>query len=184
MPVDASIHVITTGGTREEWEDWTQQSHTNLSSALRKDLSSREIEIIPSRKLGTTVKWDPDHAPMIKLHEIVSGAIIGARQLPSKRHVLDETGDLNYSLAETGLDLADSYSADYTLQVHVNASYASTRRAAGAIVAAISGIFLESDGQCAVASLVDLRDGSIIWFGTALGTIVDTRQQKRCTNIV
>ena len=39
MPVDTRIHVITTGGTREERADWTEQSRTNLSTALREDLS-------------------------------------------------------------------------------------------------------------------------------------------------
>ena len=184
MPVDTRINVITTGGTREERADWTDQSRSNLSTALREDLSAREIEIVPYREFGTTVPWDPDHAPMIKLHEIVSGAIIGARQLPTKRRLSDETGDLDYSLGETVLDIATSYSADYALLVHVNASYASAGRAAVAIVAAIGGVSLQTDSQYAVASLIDLRDGNIVWFGTALGSAVDTRQQGGAEQLV
>ena len=184
MPVDTRIHVITTGGTREERADWTEESRSNLSTALREDLSSRGIEIVPYREFGATVPWDPDHAPMIKLHEIVSGAIIGARQLPTKRRLRDETGDLNYSLGDTVLDLGDSYSADYALLVHVNASYASAGREAVAIVAAIGGVSLQTNTQYAVASLIDLRDGSVVWFGTALGSSVDTRQQGGAETLV
>ena len=105
MPVDTRIHVITTGGTREERADWTEQSRSNLSSALREDLSAREIEIVSYREFGATVPWDPDHAPMIKLHQIV-------------------------------------------------------------------------------ASLIDLRDGNIVWFGTALGSAVDTREQGGAEQLV
>ena len=184
MPVDTRIHVITTGGTREERADWSEQSRSNLAAALREDLSAREIEIVSYREFGTTVPWDPNHAPMIKLHEIVSGAIIGARQLPTKRRLSDETGDLDYSLGETVLDIATSYSADYALLVHVNASYASAGRAAVAIVAAIGGVSLQTDSQYAVASLIDLRDGNIVWFGTALGSAVDTRQQGGAEQLV
>ncbi|MCY3731776.1 MAG: hypothetical protein OXF98_10580 [Rhodospirillaceae bacterium] len=184
MPVDTRIHVITTGGTREERADWTEQSRTNLATALREDLSVREIHIVPYREFGATVPWDPDHAPMIKLHEIVSGAIIGARQLPTKRRLGDETGDLDYSLGETVLDIGNSYSADYALLVHVNASYASAGRAAVAIVAAIGGVSLQTNTQYAVASLIDLSDGSIVWFGTALGSEVDTRQESGAQSLV
>ena len=184
MPVDTRIHVITTGGTREERADWTEQSRSNLAVALREDLSAREIEIVSYREFGATVPWDPDHAPMIKLHEIVSGAIIGARQLPTKRRLSDETGDLDYSLGETVLDIGTSYSADYALLVHVNASYASAGRAAVAIVAAIGGVSLQTDSQYAVASLIDLREGNIVWFGTALGSAVDTRRQGGAEQLV
>ena len=121
---------------------------------------------------------------MIKLHEIVSGAIIGAGQLPTKRRLGDETGDLDYSLGETVLDIGDLYSADYALLLHVNASYASAGRAAVAIVAAIGGVSLQTDSQYAVASLINLRDGTIVWFGTALGSAVDTRQQNGAQQLV
>ena len=184
MPVDTRIHVITTGGTREERADWTGQSRSNISTALREDLSAREIEIVTYREFGSTVPWDPDHAPMIKLHEIVTGAIIGARQLPTKRRLGDETGDLDYSLGETVLDIGESYPADYALLVHINASYASAGRAAVAIVAAIGGVSLQTDSQYAVASLIDLSDGNIVWFGTALGSTVDTRRQGGAQQLV
>ena len=184
MPADARIHIMTTGGVPQERADWTQQSRSNLMTALREELSGREVVIVPYREFGTTIPWDPDHAPMIRLYDVVGDSILGAAQLPTKRLLRDETGDLDYSLGDTVLELGDSYSADYALLLHVNASYASAGRAVVAVIAAVGGVSLQTNAQTAFASLVDLRDGKIIWFGTTDGVYVDTREQHGAQTLV
>ena len=121
---------------------------------------------------------------MIRLYDIVGDSILGAAQLPTKRLLRDETGDLDYSLGDTVLELGDSYSADYALLFHVNASYASAGRAVVAVIAAVGGVSLQTNAQTAFASLVDLRDGKIIWFGTTDGVYVDTREQHGAQTLV
>lgn len=184
MPADARIHVMTTGGTLEERADWSQESRSHLMTALREELSERGVEIVRYAEFGTSIPWDPQHAPMIRLYDVVGGAILGAGQLPTKRRLRDETDDLDYSLGDTVLDLGRSYMADYALLLHVNASYASAGRAAVALIAAVGGVWMHTNAQTAHASLVDLRDGRVIWFGTVAGEYVDAREESGAQTLV
>ena len=169
MPPDTRIHVITTGGLHEERADWTQESRANLTAALGEALSARSAEIVPYREFGETIPWDPDHAPMIRLYSVVGNAIRVADQLPTKRRLRETSGDLDYSLGDTVLALGESYSADYALLLHVNASYASTGRFILAVLGAAAAGGSAADTGSAVnaySSLIDLRNGQVIWFGT------------------
>lgn len=183
MPADARIHILTAGGTVEERADWTQQSRAHLMAALREELSARGVETVQYEEFGAVIPWDPDHAPMIRLYDVVGTAIRGAYQLPTKRGLRTQTNDLDYSLGGTVLDLGDSYSAGYALLLHVDARYASGGRWAVAVLAAAGGVSMPTDSLYAHASLVDLNDGKIIWFGLVAGSI-DAREQSGARTLV
>ena len=185
MPPDTRIHVVTTGGLYEERADWTQESRANLTAALGEALSARSVQIVPYREFGETIPWDPDHAPMIRLYGAVGDAIRVADQLPTKRRLREASADLDYSLGDTVLALGESYSADYALLLHVNASYASTGRIIVASIIAVASDATAADtgsSTNAYSSLIDLRDGQVIWFGsTAVG---DPRQPGGARRLV
>lgn len=54
--------------------------------------------------------------------------------------------------------------ADYALFVWVRDSYASAERKAAMIAMALLGVGISGGAQVGYASLVDLRDGRVVWF--------------------
>ncbi len=91
----------------------------------------------------------------------MGGAILFNRalKLPTLR------GDPQWTLGDGVQELATTYNADYALFVVARGSYASSARAAAAIVGLVAGVYIPMGGQQVFASLVDLHTGEIVWFG-------------------
>jgi hypothetical protein len=67
-------------------------------------------------------------------------------------------------------------SADYALFFWIRDSYASAERKAAMIAMALLGVGLTGGAQVGYASLVDLRDGRIVWFNALSRLSGDLRE--------
>jgi hypothetical protein len=156
MPVDVEIFEFTAGGM-EPRADWTTAAAKNLRAALLERKSqhgSTAIELPESN--------DPLIDELQHLHRAVGGAIslhhFGQLTLPTRE------GKLDWSLGEEVRVIRDLTKADYALFTWVRDSHMSAGRVAITIFAAAFGVGLPPAMQIGYASLVDLRDGRIVWF--------------------
>lgn len=158
MLPDVQLSLLTAAGVPEPREDWSVAGRDNLA---------RSLEAAVTREHHVASALDPSTAmegrigQIIRLHDAVGGAILFNRalKLPTLR------GDPQWTLGDGVQELATTYNADYALFVVARGSYASSARAAAAIVGLVAGVYIPMGGQQVFASLVDLHTGEIVWFG-------------------
>ena len=132
--------------------------------------------------MAGSVPWQAEDAQVVKLHEAVGTAVRLAPILPTQA---GKRPRLEYSLGSAVHRLRDAHSADYALFVHNRTTHASGGRVAVSLIAAVGGVSVPLGMQIAFASLVDLRDGKVIWFrdpliqGTAFSADVRDREGAR-----
>ena len=112
---------------------------------------------------------DPDTvADLERLHNAVGNSIAlhkyyPGNELPTKRRGID------WTLGEDAVKLGRATGMDYALFLYAQDSFASTGRVAMQVLG-IAGCFIGfcapqgGGGQVAYASLVDLRNGDVVWF--------------------
>jgi hypothetical protein len=98
-------------------------------------------------------------------------------ELPSKKRSLD------WTLGPRANILRERYKADYALFIHVRNTYADGGRVAyGLALVLLFGIAIPMGEQVGFASLVDLKNGDVVWYnklhraGGDMRTLEPTRE--------
>jgi hypothetical protein len=159
VPVDMELFSISAGGVIEPKADWTEAAQKHFKAALdaqRARLGPQLVEIEESQL--------DDFAEMHALHRAVAESVWmhhvqRGMELPTKNERLD------WSLgAEAVRPLAEKTGADYALFTWVRDSYASGERKLTMFAMALLGAISTGGEQNAYASLVDLKNGRVVWF--------------------
>jgi hypothetical protein len=178
VPVDMELFSLSAGGVPEPRADWTEAAQKNFGLALearRKTLGAQT---------ATLSETDLDDiAELNALHGAVATAIfrhhsLGSLQLPTKKGVLD------WSMGDAVQPLRQKTGADYALFTFVRDSYASAERKAAIVMMAMLGVGLTGGFQVGYASLVDLRDGRVVWFNHLLRGTGDLREAESAKETV
>ena len=176
MPVDVTLGHLTAGGIFEPQAEWTAAGEKHVKNAINSILSDQNV--IP---VAYTEPSDPDrartHSQIVRLHRVVGGSIRvhqyqPAFQLPTKKD------GFNWTLGPEVARLGEEYDADYALFVFVQDSYTTAGRAAAMVFAAILGVNIQGGVQIGYASLVDLKNGEIVWFNALGRAEGDLRKEK------
>ena len=122
-------------------------------------------------------------AQLNALHGAVAEAVflhhmLGIAKLPTK------DGLLNWTLGDAVQPLRDKTGADYALFFWVRDSYASAERKAAMIALALLGVGVSGGMQIGYASLVDLKDGRVVWFNNLARMSGDLREAKAAEETV
>jgi hypothetical protein len=182
MEPDVQLFEMTAGGLLEPRADWTATAKENVDAALVSILEAKHATIVPYAA-PTDPAAEHLHVQLTKLHERVANTILNDRlpvlRLVGKGAVFDWTlGDQAYALAgETG--------AEYALFVRFVDSYASTGRVTLIVIYSLLGSPLPGGTQDAVASLVELKTGDLVWFNHLVNTTGgDLRTPERARDAV
>lgn len=165
MPLDVELAELTAGGLTEPHADWTQAAQKNIAEALRSALQEKHAVLV-----HYAPRQEPDrqyrYEQFIKLHHAVSEAILFHRSRDSGFRLVTKHGKLDWSLGNDAKLLQEDFHADYALFISVQDTYSSSGRALLSIVLSALYLFpvLPGSGQQGIASLVDLHDGSLVWF--------------------
>ena len=163
------VSSITTGGLPEPRADWTEQARAHIVAALREQQAGRggRTTILDSRA-GVSGMSEQQIADLERLFNAVGGAIAVHRYagltLPTKRRQ-----GLDWSLGEDAVALGRATGMEYALFLHAEDAHASSGRTALQVLG-IAGCLIGfcapqgGGGQAAYASLVDLRNGDVVWF--------------------
>jgi hypothetical protein len=178
MPADVELFSISAGGVQEPRADWTEQAQKHLQQELLHQRSNLARQVSPLKA--------ELHDPMAELnglHGAVAQSIFlhhiqGISKLPTKN------GELRWTLGEAVKDLRDQTQADYALFVWIRDSYASAERKAAMIAMAFLGVGLTGGAQVGYASLVNLKDGQVVWFNALMRASGDLREPQAAEETV
>lgn len=175
MPIDVQLFELTAGGLEEPKADWTEAAENHVYAALEYVIQLKQDTLIPYQP----PPYDPEKArandQLMKLHAVVGQSItvhtyFSGYNLPTKKDTFD------WSLGDGVKHINERYDADAALFIFIRDSYASAGRKAAMVVGALMGGFYVAGGrQVGFSSLVDLRNGKILWFGRLLRETGDLR---------
>ena len=74
--------------------------------------------------------------------------------------------------------IGDKYRADYALFVYYRDYQASGGRVALSFFAALMGVGVITGGEIGFASLIDLRNGEIVWFNNVAAGVGELREEE------
>lgn len=173
---DIELSEVTAGGAQLPRADWTTRARAELPRALRRQLE-READITFSNfEIADDLPATDRTLQLVHLHRAVGtsilrhGYVVG--RLPSKGSVFDWTLGAGVAV------LRAATHADYALFVTVRDSYTSGGRAALMVAGALVGVGMSGGVQLGFASLVNLRDGRVVWFNTLVDQRGDLRDES------
>ena len=149
--------------------DWPSDA-SPITIALVADIHLESASMGPQRLLRIVAQLNALHgavAESVFLHHT-----LGMLKLPTKNDVLD------WSLGEAVQPLHARTGADYALFFWIRDSYASAERKAAMVAMALFGVGIPGGSQIGYASLVDLRDGRVVWFNVLRRASGDLREAK------
>ena len=182
MPVDIELSALTTGGVKEVRADWTATAEKFISEALRRQLAQHEdklLEYIEPQNLEDMRK----HTQIIKLHGVV-GQMIMLHSMSPAMIPPTKKNSFNWSLGKEVSSLREASGADYGLFIYLRDSYSTAGRKALIVASAMLGVSVAGGTQMGFSTLVDLRDGSIVWFNRILKQTGDLRTEEAAYNAV
>lgn len=179
VPPDMELFSLSAGGVAEPRADWTAAAQANFKQTLgnRATLLGARAKDLTDADMDEFAQINALHAAVaqsVALHHITGGAF----KLPTKNDKLD------WSMGDAVKPLRDKTGADYALFFWVRDSYASAERKAAMVLLAIAGVGISGGIQVGYASLVDLRDGRVVWFNRLARGTGDLREAKSAEETV
>lgn len=173
---DVELSEVTAGGAQQPRADWTTRARAELPSALEKQLARRAALTLTTFSIADDLPPADRTRQLLHLHRAVGTSILrhgyGIGRLPSKGDTFD------WTLGSGVAVLRDATQADYALFVTIRDSYTSGGRAALMVAGALVGVGMSGGVQAGFASLVDLRDGRVVWFNTLVDQTGDLRDSE------
>jgi len=169
MRPDVQVGSVTAGGLVEPRAEWTEQARGHLLRALREQQTGRGGRTMILESRGDVKGIDADTvADLERLHNAVGNSIIVHKyafgnELPTKRRGID------WTLGEDAVKFGRATGMDYALFLYAQDSTASSGRVALQVLG-LAGCFVgfcapvSGGSQIAFASLVDLKNGDVVWF--------------------
>ena len=177
MPIDIEICELSLAGLCEPKADWTQNSKENIILGFQEILKTRNASLVKFKK-----KINNDSInQIIKLHTQTGHEIInneyGQFSMPTKE-------EFNWSIGKKVNLLNFEDKSDYALFLFFRDQYSSQERVVYSILTAVlfPGVIPIGGRQVAFASLVDLKNGNIVWFNgyyRSFGDVRDLESAKK-----
>lgn len=184
MPLDVELSVLTAGGLLEPRADWTENAKKHILAAVETELQGRGEQLLLYQEPDDNDPFLQRLAEIERLHGVVGQAIVRHKysgteiELPTKKDIFD------WSLGPEVKTLRQKYDADYALFIRVRDSYNSAGRILVTLAVAALGVSLEGAQQLGFTSLVDLRNGDIVWFNHLFSTTGDLRTEEPAAKTV
>lgn len=179
MTPDVELYSISAGGVIEPKADWTESAQRHLQASLQTRMTGSQLKVqfLPEEDGDAFAEISALHAAVaqsIALHHLSGGSL----KLPTKNDQMD------WSLGDAVTPIRQKHGADYALFVWFRDSYASSERKAAMFAMALLGIGISGGIQVGYASLVDLKNGQVLWFNRLLRGTGDLREQAPATETV
>lgn len=182
MPVDIELSALTAGGVNEVRADWTAKAEKLVSKSLRSQLAQHDDKLLDYVE-PTDSDTLQEHNQIIKLHGVVGKTILIHSLLPATEPPTKK-GSFEWSLGQEVSSLREASGADYGLFVFVRDSYATAGRKSLIVASALFGLYVPGGSQVGFATLVDLRDGNVVWFNHISKQTGDLRTESAAHSAV
>lgn len=166
MTPDIKYYLLPTGGVPQLQAEWTEAARKNFSESLSAYTAERNIDVVAVAELEQLSETEITYQ---KLYAAVGSTVLnhhfGALKLPTKQ------GAFDWSLGPGISVIGKKYGADYALFSYYRDYQATGGRIVFAVLAGVS-----AGAEVGFASLVDLRNGDIVWFNRVASGIGELRQ--------
>ncbi|MDH3229503.1 MAG: hypothetical protein OEN55_06905 [Alphaproteobacteria bacterium] len=187
MPIDIRVTELTAAGLEEPKADWTEAARNNVTAALNTTMAEHGLTLRQYKKPKGAKRVRRDDQ-LEKLHSTVGGTILvhhysQMNRLPTKQ------GQMDWTLGRTARQLGNDQNAEFALFVFMRDSYATSGRKAAMVASTIVGSILgtrvaKAGERIGFASLVDLRNGNVVWFNVLYSDTGDIRQTEPAREVV
>ncbi len=187
MPIDIQVTELTAAGLEEPKAGWTEAARQNLIGALNATMAEHGLTL-RRYKMPKSKKRQRRDDQLEKLHSTVGGTILvhhysQMNWLPTKQ------GEMDWTLGSTARQLGNDQNAEYALYVFMRDSYATSGRKAAMVASTIFSSVLgtpvaKAGERVGFASLVDLRDGDVVWFNVLYSDTGDIREAEPAREVV
>jgi hypothetical protein len=183
MQPDVQLSLLTAGGLEEPRADWTEAAERNIAEALANVLAEKHDELLFYQPPVDDPEAIDDYTQLVKLHEAVGETILIHKYLPGYQ-LPTKVGRFDWTLGDHVKALREQHGADYALFLYIRDSYTSAGRAAIIGAAALFGVSVQGGVQLGFASLIDLRNGQVVWFNRLLRGVGDLRTREPAVDAV
>jgi hypothetical protein len=163
LPLDIKVKEFSASGLTEEVPDWTRQAVANF----RQQLQHHDPELLPELQLRFMPEQPAEDMARVEEHLALNDRVMGNAFVFSGptggeawKH---KAKHFDYSLGPGLAFLAERTGADKALILMGEDVHSSEGRKAAFLVAAAFGVGIPLGHSVAVASLVDLRSGDVLW---------------------
>lgn len=186
MPLDIELSELTAAGLKEPKADWTEAARANVTKALEGHLAKQNLQLGQYRRPGDTRSANRD-IQLEKLHATVGGTILyhhysQMNRLPTK------AGKMDWTLGLAARAMGTQQQAEFALFVFLRDSYATAGRKAAVVASSIISIIgtprVSGGERVGFASLVDLRNGSVVWFNVLYSDTGDMREPAPAAEVI
>jgi hypothetical protein len=163
MPLDVQLFELTAGGLPEPRADWSETARTAILDGIRAEVEQRGRAIEMYRTIEGDRQRQHAQQQIIKLHDRMGGIILSHEYVPGQA-LPTKQGRFEWSLGPQAEVLRERGGPDCALFIVARRSYTSSGRVAVRIAGEIIYVAVPGGVGFAVASLVDVRTGDILWF--------------------
>ena len=182
---DIELTEMTAGGLQEPRQAWSEAARNNYPIAVKEIVTARQGVLKPDFRIPDDLDPTSRLGQILRLNRAVSMSIAQfsatGNVLATKREPFTGRPLLDWSLGEGVSVIRDATGADYALFTYVRDSYASAGRSALRVLAFAAGLaagsMVDIGGgvQIGIVSLVDLRNGKVVWHGLLVSQTGDLR---------
>lgn len=186
MPLDIELSELTAAGLKEPKADWTEAARVHVTKALENYLAKRNLQLRQYRRPADSRSANRD-IQLEKLHAIVGGTILDyyydqMNRLPTKGSRMD------WTLGLAAREMGTQQQAEFALFVFLRDSYATAGRKAAVVASSIISIIgtprVSGGERVGFASLVDLRNGAVVWFNVLYSDTGDMREPDPAAEVI
>jgi hypothetical protein len=171
MAPDVELFSISGGGVHEPKADWTEAAQSHLQAQLVKRFGPLDL----TTKFLSEADSD-NFAEISALHAAVASSISFHHFGASNFYLPTKAGLLDWSLDEAVKPIHAVHKFDYALFIWIRDSYVSAERKAAMFALALLGVGIPGGAQVGYASLIDLRNGRVMWFNRLARASGDLRE--------
>ena len=175
---EASLSELTATGNLDPKVEWSKNAKQALTKAANEYITEKKYKFIA---LDISDTDDSDALQIVKLNDAVTDSIqlnsFPMAKLPTKTDFDWTIGDGAQKLVPD--DLKSENGQKYALFITTKGSYSSGGRKALLVTAMLVGGSIPMGGQDVRASLVDLKDGKVVWYKydvVSFGTDIRTEE--------
>jgi hypothetical protein len=185
---DIELYQLTAGGLLEPRRQWSETARRLYPEAVHRLLDAKHAgakpdfpvpdDLDPTSRLGQIVRLNQAVALSIAQYSQPGSALATKKDPTTGKPLLD------WTLGPGVSQLRDATGADYALFTYIRDSYASEGRVALRVIGLLAGADIGGGWQIGVATLVDLRDGKVVWFDLMARQTGDLREEKGAQSTV
>lgn len=170
MEPDIECSAVTASGVLEPNAAWTAKAHKHVREAIRELLAEHDTKMVDYDENLVPAERVTRVREFSKLYQAVGVSMLTRAWVPTAK------SKTNWTLGPGVQTIREDLNADYALFVFIRDQYETGGRTAARMGWAMLGVTTTPAVQNAFASLVDLRNGDIVWFNRLFSQTGDIRE--------